>query len=47
MALCGALIERSIKGGLIIVGPLNLGGGGAGRRKKCRHAADVDSIIFL
>jgi len=26
VALCGALIERSIKGGLIIVGSLNLGG---------------------
>jgi ATP-dependent Lon protease len=26
MALCGASIERSIKGGLIIVGALNLGG---------------------
>lgn len=26
MALCGALIERSIKGGLIVVGALNLGG---------------------
>lgn len=26
IALCGALIERSVKGGLIIVGALNLGG---------------------
>ena len=26
VALCGALIERSVKGGLIIVGSLNLGG---------------------
>jgi ATP-dependent Lon protease len=26
VALCGALIERSTKGGLIIVGSLNLGG---------------------
>ncbi len=26
VALCGALIERSIKGGLIVVGSLNLGG---------------------
>lgn len=26
VALCGALIERSVKGGLIIVGALNLGG---------------------
>jgi len=26
VALCGGLIERSIKGGLIIVGSLNLGG---------------------
>jgi ATP-dependent Lon protease len=26
MALCGALIERSTKGGLIVVGALNLGG---------------------
>jgi len=26
MALCGALIERSAKGGLIVVGALNLGG---------------------
>lgn len=26
VALCGGLIERSVKGGLIIVGALNLGG---------------------
>ena len=26
IALCGSLIERSVKGGLIIVGALNLGG---------------------
>ena len=26
IALCGALIERSVKGGLVIVGALNLGG---------------------
>jgi len=26
IALCGGLIERSVKGGLIIVGALNLGG---------------------
>jgi ATP-dependent Lon protease len=26
MALCGALIERSTKGGVIVVGALNLGG---------------------
>ena len=26
VALCGALVERSVKGGTIIVGPLNLGG---------------------
>ena len=26
LALCGALIERSTKGGLVVVGALNLGG---------------------
>ena len=26
MTLCGGLIERSVKGGLIVVGTLNLGG---------------------
>ena len=26
VALCGSLVERSVKGGTIIVGPLNLGG---------------------
>ena len=26
VALCGAMVERSVKGGTIIVGPLNLGG---------------------
>lgn len=26
LALCGALLEKSLKGGLIVVGALNLGG---------------------
>ncbi len=27
LALCGAMLEKSLKGGLVVVGGLNLGGG--------------------
>ena len=47
LALCGALLENSLKGGLIVIGALNLGGsveplakrrrGRGGRRGEGRH----------
>ncbi len=38
LALCSALLEKSMRGGLVVVGSLNLGGGRAGlqRRIDCR-----------